>query len=55
MSSCRETVQGDSEKLLHNSEWRLAVALTAKIYYDNKSNFNTLQGIRSEKVKKNHN
>ena len=43
-----------AEKLLNNSEWCAAITQTAKIYFDNKSNFDSLPGVRSEQVKQNH-
>jgi len=42
-----------AEKLLRNDEWRAAITEIAKIYNENKSNFDKLS-IRSDIVKKNY-
>jgi len=43
-----------AEKLVGNREWCDSVTKIAKIYFENKSNFVSLTGVRSEQVKINH-
>ena len=43
-----------AEKLLCNGEWCAAVTQIAKIFYENQSNFDLLQGVRSDVVRKSH-
>lgn len=43
-----------AERLIKNDEWCAAVTNIAVIYNDNKSNFESLSGVRSEQVKQNH-
>jgi len=44
----------NAEKLIRNDEWCAAVTKIATVYYENKSNFESLQGVRSERVRNNH-
>ena len=49
-----ETNWFTAEKLLDNNEWCESVTQIAKIYFENKHNFESLTGVRSEKVKQNY-
>jgi len=49
-----ETNWFTAERLVGNDEWCRSVTDIARIYYDNKSNFEALSGVRSEQVRQNH-
>jgi len=43
-----------AEKLIRNHEWCAAVVRIANIFGENKTNFESLPGVRSEQVKQNY-